>query len=255
MNQMLPRVIPQLLLFDGGMVKTTRFQKPVYVGDPVNVINLFNQFEVDEIALLDIRASVEKREPDIDLIEHLAAECWVPLAYGGGITTLEQIAAIMQKGVEKVVLNSCLADHLPLLSEAAKTFGSQAIVAGMDVAKSWFLGWDVYVRSGKERLHVQLEEYAKHLEHLGAGEILLNCIDQEGTMKGFNEQVIARVSNAVTIPVIASGGASCRQDLCIPIKNGASAVSAGSIFVFKGAEKGVLVNFPERKQLECILSQ
>ncbi|MCB1136508.1 MAG: imidazole glycerol phosphate synthase subunit HisF [Chlamydiia bacterium] len=252
---LIPRVIPCLLLYEESFVKTVRFKRPRYLGDPVNVINLFNRFEVDEIALLDIRATQERRPPNLELIRDLASECWVPLAYGGGIRSVSDIESILREGVEKVILNSVLESNAGLLSEASREFGSQAIVACLDVCTRWSGGYDVYVCSGRRRLGVHPVARALQLEALGAGEILLNCIHRDGCMEGYDLSLIRMVSKGVGIPVIACGGAGKRSDLPLPIHEAyASAVAAGSIFVFKGPERGVLVNFPERAELEALFS-
>lgn len=235
------------------MVKTVRFEDPRYVGDPVNVINLFNRFEVDEIALLDIRATVDGREPPYELIEHLASECWVPLSYGGGISGVEEVRRILSLGVEKVVIGTAAATDADLVTEAAAIFGSQAVIVSVDVRHGRH-GYEVFVESGRRGLRSKPEEYARRAEGLGAGELLLNAIDRDGTMKGYDLDLIRRVSEAVTIPVIACGGAGERDDLPLPIRAGASAVAAGSLFVYRGRERGVLVNFPERPTLEALFT-
>lgn len=236
------------------MVKTRRFRKRTYLGDPVNVINLFNRFEVDEIALLDIGCSVHGREPDIPLIATLAEECWVPLSYGGGISNLRQIESIILSGVEKVVLNTAIAKDLKLVRQAAKTFGSQAIVGSIDAGKKLFGGYEIYARGGTRRLRIQPAERAKQLEDAGAGEILLQSIDRDGEMKGYDLELIKQVTDVTSLPVVACSGAGARAHLADPIKKaGASAAAAGSLFVFSGLERGVLINFPERSELERLL--
>lgn len=249
---LIPRVIPCLLFDKGVMLKTRRFNKCTYLGDPVNVINLFNQFEVDEITLFDIGASVNQREPDFDTIEHMAEECWVPLTYGGGIRTLQHIERIVLSGVEKVVLGTSSTD-LHFVSQAAKEFGIQSIVGSVDVRKKFLGGYDVCVRSGKDRLKVTPIDRVKQLEDAGAGEIFLQYIDSDGEMNGYNLELIKNVCEATDLPVIACSGARQRQDLLAAIQIGASAAAAGSIFVFSGKERGVLINFPERDELEYLL--
>lgn len=248
----IPRVIPCLLLDDDGMVKTVRFEDPRYVGDPVNVINLFNRFEVDEISLLDIRATVEGREPSYDLIEHLASECWVPLSYGGGIGHIEQIRRILSLGVEKVVIGRAAASDPAFISAAASIFGSQAVIVSVDVRRRGSR-YEVFVESGRRGTGITHEDYARRAEALGAGELLLNAVDRDGVMAGYDLDLIRSVSAAVTIPVIACGGAGERTDLRLALDAGASAVAAGSLFVYRGRERGVLVNFPERPALEALL--
>jgi imidazole glycerol-phosphate synthase subunit HisF len=248
---LIPRVIPCLLIENGAMVKTRRFQKRTYLGDPINVINLFNQFEADEIVLLDISASAAGRAPDVELIESIADECWVPLAYGGGISSLAHIESIIRAGVEKVIIGTAAAEQPRLISSAAQHFGSQAIVASVDAKRCFFGGYETRIRGGRRRLCDDPATYAKRMEDLGAGEILLQSIDRDGEMSGYDLDLIGSVTSVVSIPVIACGGASSRSDLVRPIHEAsASAVAAGSLFVFSGLERGVLINFPERAYLE-----
>ncbi len=234
------------------MVKTVKYADPRYVGDPVNVINLFNRFEVDEITLLDIRATVDGREPPYELIEHLASECWVPLAYGGGVRSTDEIRRILSLGVEKVVIGKAAASDPDLVSEAAAIFGSQAIIVSVDVRRRR-AGYEVFVESGRRGTGLAPEAYARRAEALGAGELLLNAIDQDGVMAGYDLELIRQITEAVAIPVIACGGAGERGDLALALGAGASAVAAGSLFVYRGRERGVLVNFPERPALEALL--
>jgi cyclase len=250
-----------LLLCDGVFVKTERFKNPVYIGDPVNTINLFNRFEVDEIVVLDISATPQKKNSQAsiawDILENLAAECWVPLAYGGGIQTLQDIQRIITLGVEKVVLNSILnsPQGLPLVREAANQFGSQAIVASLDVKKNWLGQLQVVTHHGTRVFKGSVIELAKSLEAAGAGELLLNSISRDGTGEGYDLEVLKRVSEAVSIPVIACGGAGTLDHLRRAVREGgASAVSAGSMFVFHGKLRGVLINFPSPADLKSLFS-
>lgn len=249
----IPRVIPCLLLQDDSFVKTKQFKHPSYVGDPVNIINLFNRFEVDEIMVLDIGATRVGRSPNFMLIEALANECWVPLAYGGGLYRMEDIQRIFRIGIEKIVLNTAMLEQPQLIRSAADMFGSQAIIASMDVHKGWTGKYGVYVKGGSTKISHDIVSYAKQLEQWGAGEIFLNAIDRDGKMQGYDLALIKTVANCVNIPVIACGGAATRSDLPRPIKESyASAVAAGSLFVYQGLGKGVLVNFPERDELEAL---
>jgi imidazole glycerol-phosphate synthase subunit HisF len=235
------------------MVKTVRYENPRYVGDPVNVINLFNRFEVDEITLLDIRATVDGRKPPYELIEHLASECWVPLAYGGGVRSTDEIRRILSLGVEKVVIGSACVTNPRLISDAAAIFGSQAVIVSIDVRRRR-TDYEVFIESGRRGTGTSPEAYGRQAEALGAGELLLNAIDQDGVMAGYDLELIRRVSASVTVPVIACGGAGERADLPRALGAGASAVAAGSLFVYRGRERGVLVNFPERPALEALLT-
>lgn len=245
-------MIPCLLIDDEAMVKTVRFEDGPYLGDPVNVINLFNRFEVDEIVLLDIRATVEGRPPPFALIERLAAECWVPLAYGGGIRSLEDVRGVLGSGVEKVVLGTVAADAPAVIGQAAEVYGSQAVVVSVDARRSGSSGYEAFVESGRRALGIDPVTHARAAVEHGAGEILLASIDRDGTMEGYDLELIGSVAAAVGVPVVAVGGAAAREDLPGPIRAGASAVAAGSIFVFRGRERGVLINFPARHDLEAL---
>jgi cyclase len=250
---LIPRVIPCLLIEDGAMVKTRRFGKRVYLGDPVNVINLFNRFEVDEIVLLDIGASAMGRGPDTALITTLAEECWVPLTYGGGISSLDHIETLIHAGCEKVVLASAVADDLTLMREASRAFGAQAIVGSIDAKRRLLRGYGTVVTNAKRNLPSSPVERARQFAEAGAGEILLQSVDRDGEMSGYDLDLISEVASATDLPVVACSGAGEREDLPKPVfVAGASASAAGSLFVFSGRERGVLVNFPERNTLEAL---
>jgi imidazole glycerol-phosphate synthase subunit HisF len=248
----IPRVIPCLLVDDEAMVKTVRFTEGAYLGDPINVINLFNRFEVDEITLLDIRATVEGRPPPFELIERLAAECWVPLSYGGGIRSVADVRRVLASGVEKVVLGTVAADDPRVITEAARIFGAQAVIVAVDARRVAAGAYQTYVASGTRQVGMDPAAYAQRATSHGAGEILVTSIDRDGTMEGYDVELIHKVADAVDVPVIACGGAGDRGDIAVPIGAGASAVAAGSIFVFQGRDRGVLINFPERRQLEAM---
>ncbi len=234
------------------MVKTIRFEDGAYLGDPVNVINLFNRFEVDEIALLDVRATVRGNAPSFDLIEQLASECWVPLSYGGGIRSLSDVRRVLSSGVEKVVLGTIAADEPSLIGEAASIYGSQAVIVAIDVRRH-SSGSKVCVESGSRVVASDPTSYARAAQAAGAGEILLTSVDRDGTMDGYDLDLIRAVTSAVDIPVIACGGAGSRSDIPLPIvEAGAAAVAAGSIFVYQSRERGVLINYPSRPSLEAL---
>lgn len=244
------RVIPILLLKNAGLVKTIKFQKPKYVGDPINAVRIFNDKEVDELVFLDISATPAKREPNYDLLVDIASEAFMPFGYGGGITRLDQIEKLFKIGVEKVVLNSVINENPGLISEAGKLFGSQSIVASVDVKKSFFGGQKVYDKCGTRKLGVKLQEYCQQLEEMGAGEIVLNSIDHDGTMAGYDYELIKLASNSVDIPVVACGGAGNLSHFKEAInQGGASAVAAGSMFVFNGPHRAVLISYPEYNKL------
>lgn len=247
-----PRIIPALLLADGQLVKTRAFADPVYVGDAVNVLSIFNDFEVDEIVLLDITGAHRRTPADLVELRRYAEECFIPLAYGGGISSLDHISRILDAGFEKVVLNSVLADDPAIVTAAADRFGSQAVVAGIDVRGG--RSGEVFVRGGTHPTGSPPARWAATAVELGAGEILLTSIDREGTYAGFDLELIEAVTASVSVPVIAHGGAAKRKELADPIhRANAAAVAAGSLFVFQGQDRGVLVNYPSRSQIERLV--
>jgi len=243
-----------LLLSGEGLVKTVNFGNPVYVGDPINTIKIFNEKEVDELVFLDISATRESKKPPFDKLEEIASECFMPIGYGGGIRSLDEMKQVFGLGFEKVILNSATFDRPTLLTEAADTFGSQSVVASIDYRRNWLGRKQVFVHCGKKRVSQTLVEYARLVESLGAGEILLTSIDREGTFTGYDIASIREISDAVDIPVVAHGGAGTLNDVQDAIvRGGASAAAAGSIFVFHGKHRAVLVNYPERSELDSII--
>ncbi|MBO6769748.1 MULTISPECIES: AglZ/HisF2 family acetamidino modification protein [unclassified Thalassospira] len=251
---LIPRIIPCLLIDQGGMVKTRKFKKKTYLGDPVNVINLFNKFEVDELVLLDIAASKLNCEPDVGLVEQVAEECWVPLTYGGGIKSLNHIEKLIRAGVEKVVLGTEAAKNIDFVRDAAKEFGSQCIVGSIDAKQKMFGGYECVFLGGTKPMNVTPDQRARQLADAGAGEILLQSVNRDGEMIGYDLKLISAVTAATDVPVVACSGAGCREDLLLPISEcAASASAAGSLFVFSGKERGVLINFPERNEIEALL--
>lgn len=251
---LLTRVIPCLLLQDDSLVKTINFKKPGYIGDPVNTVRIFNELEVDELAVLDIAATNKKSKPNFKILSELANECFMPLAYGGGIRDFEDAKKIFQIGIEKIIINSYAFERPAFITELAEHFGSQAVVVSIDVKKNLFGKYQVYSNSGNKKQKVDIVSWAKELEKLGAGEILLTAIHQEGTWKGFDTDLIKRITDAVDIPVIANGGASSINDIGKAVKQGnASAVSMGSMVVYQNKGMGVLVNFPDDKKLKKVL--
>ncbi len=248
------RIIPTLLLRNESLVKTVRFGKFTYVGDPANTVRIFNELEVDELLFLDITATSEGRSPNLKVLSDIANECFMPLGYGGGICSLEQAKSVFDIGFEKVAVNSCAIENPNLLTEIARQYGSQAVIASIDV-KTGFLGKQVVrTQSGRHNTHRDPVDWAKEVEGHGAGEILLTSIDREGTWEGFDLELVKRVSDAVSIPVIAHGGCGCVSDINKVVKQAnASAVGLGSMVVFQKKGMGVLVNFPDLDQLEAVL--
>ncbi len=248
------RVIPCLLVSDGGLVKTRRFRDPVYVGDPINAIKIFNDKEVDELVLLDIGATRHQRGPAYQLIEDVASECFMPLAYGGGLRTVDEARRIMKLGVEKVIFNTSAWEKSEVIRDASREFGAQAVVASIDVRRKLLGRYEVCVANGTRGTGVDPVEYAKRMEALGAGEILLNAIDRDGTMEGYDVELIRRVTAALGIPVVAAGGAGSVEHFREAVMTGgANAVAAGAMFVFHGPHRAVLITYPPRAALEAAL--
>ncbi|MBS1659709.1 MAG: imidazole glycerol phosphate synthase subunit HisF [Bacteroidetes bacterium] len=244
------RVIPSLLIQRGGLVKSIKFKDHKYVGDPINAVKIFNEKEVDEIVILDISATAERRPPDLAQIKDIAAEAFMPMAYGGGITRIEEIRELISAGIEKVVLNTSAVTNIQLITAGARYVGSQSVVVSIDVAKNLFGKYQVYVQNGSKKTGLDPATFAKQVEEAGAGEIILNSIERDGTRKGFDTELIRQVSSAVSIPIVAVGGADTVDDFAEAVKQGASAVSAGSMFVFQGPHRAVLISYPSQTELK-----
>jgi cyclase len=244
------RIIPVLLIQNSGLVKSVKFKNHKYVGDPINAVKIFNDKEVDEIAVLDISATAEKRPPDLQKIKDIAGEAFMPLGYGGGITKLDQIKALIAAGVEKTILNTSAYRNPELVSEGARYVGSQSIVVSMDVKKNLWGQYRVYVQGGSKNTNLDPVAYARQMEEAGAGELLLNSIDRDGTFGGYDTELIRQVSEQVNIPIIAIGGAGSVDDFATAVKSGASAVSAGSMFVFQRPHRAVLISYPSQEELK-----
>jgi cyclase len=250
------RIIPCLLLRESSLVKTVKYDKYSYIGDPLNTCRIFNELEVDEMAILDITASREGREPNYKVLNSLVSECFMPLSYGGGINSLEQAEKLFITGFEKIVLNSILFTKPELIKDIASIFGSQSIIVSIDVRKSIFKGYEVFSHSGTKKQKVKLLDWVQYVEELGAGEIILTNIDRESSWNGFDNSLVKMVSDAVNIPVIAHGGAGTVEHIADVVNNGsASAVALGSMVVFQNKGMGVLVNFPDKIKLENALSR
>ncbi|GGD02617.1 imidazole glycerol phosphate synthase subunit HisF [Pyruvatibacter mobilis] len=248
------RVIPVLLLQDDGLVKTTKFKNPRYVGDPINSVRIFNEKEVDELIFLDIGASLSGRGPTFELLERIAGEAFMPMAYGGGLTNLKQVKTIFSLGFEKVVLNSTIFSNPKLIEEIVKIFGAQAVVACVDVRRSLFGRHTVYSHGGRTKQQVKLVPYLKALEEMGVGEVMIQSVDRDGTMAGYDIEITQIASQNVSMPVIACGGAGSLEHFVDAVTDGsATAVAAGSMFVYKGVHRAVLINYPPRQSLKSIL--
>ena len=246
---MIPRVIPCLLLRGTGLVKTQRFADPKYVGDMINAVRIFNDKEVDEIIILDIEAHAARGRIQWDLLTKTATEAFMPMCYGGGVTSVDEIKRLLKAGIEKVSINTAAHEDPRLIEKAAKEFGSQSIVAGIDVKKDLLRRYAVVSHGGKRKQTSDVVGWAKAVERAGAGEILLNSVDKDGTQSGYDLELVRQVTSAVRIPVIACGGAGKVEHFAHAIKAGASAVAAGSLFVFHGPHRAVLITYPERSEL------
>jgi imidazole glycerol-phosphate synthase subunit HisF len=244
------RVIPALLIQKKGLVKSIKFKDHKYVGDPINAVKIFNEKEVDEIVILDISATAEKRPPNIQQVKEIAGEAFMPLAYGGGITKLGEINELITAGVEKVVLNTVAFYNPQLISDGAKYVGSQSIVVSVDVKKNMWGKYKVFVQNGTNNTNTDPVAYAKKMEDAGAGEIFLNSIDKDGTFLGYDTELVKLISSSVNIPVVAIGGAATVNDFLKAIQSGASAVSAGSMFVFQRPYRAVLISYPDQGLLK-----
>jgi cyclase len=245
-----PRVIPTLLLRDESLVKTVRFGSFAYIGDPRNTVRIFNELEVDELAFLDITATRDNRVPNLELLAQIADECFMPLAYGGGIRSVEQARQILSVGYEKLVVNSHAVEEPSVVSELAEQFGSQAVVASIDVRRDERGRPTVWTRSGTRATGLDAVEWAREVERRGAGEIMLTAIDREGTWSGYDIELVRAVSASVQIPLIANGGAARVEDIGAVVRQGgASAAAVGSMVLFQREGMGVLVNFPSPEKL------
>ena len=244
-----PRIIPVLTVKNGGLVKTTRFRDPVYVGDPINAVRIFNEKGVDEIVLLDIGASAAGKAPDLDMIEEIAGEAYVPVAYGGGIATVEQCNAVLRAGVEKVCLNSAVEDDAGLAAAAAARFGSQSVVGVIDVARGLFGGPACRTKSGARKLRQTPVARARMFAEAGAGEIFVNDIDREGTGIGYDLALIREIAGAVSLPLVACGGARDAADLRAAIAIPGVSAAATSLFVFTGKHRAVLISVPPESEI------
>lgn len=239
-----PRIIPCLLIRNDGLVKTVRFSDPKYVGDPINAVRIFNEKEVDELMVLDIDATARGLEPNYTRIEHLASECRMPFSYGGGIRTVEQIQRIIRLGVEKVAVSAALFSDRTLVPRAAARVGSQSIVAVLDVRKAG-RGYEIFTHNGTRGTGLAPEAFAKQMESEGIGEIVVNAIDQDGAMKGYDLELADRVRAVTTVPLTVLGGAGTLDHVRALISRfGIVGAAAGSLFVFKGVYRAVLINYP-----------
>jgi len=249
-----PRIIPCLLLSGKGLVKTLRFENPVYIGDPINTVKIFNDFQADELILLDIESTAKKTPIQFDLIKRIAEEAYMPLSYGGGVKTIEQVAQLINSGVEKIVLCSALEKQSELITHISERYGSQAVVACVDIKK---VGSDyfAFVENGKKLIDMSLEHYVQNLVEKGAGEIMLQFIEKDGTETGLDQDFIGQISATINVPVIIAGGTDSLETIkTATLQNGASAVAVGSLFSFLGSRNSVMINYPDKDELNEIFT-
>ncbi|WP_164976797.1 AglZ/HisF2 family acetamidino modification protein [Chryseobacterium sp. CH21] len=251
-----PRIIPSLLIQDNGLVKTVNFKNPKYVGDPINAVRIFNEKEVDELAIFDIDATAKGLEPNYSLIERIANQSRMPLCYGGGVKTLEQAQKIFGLGIEKIALSSAVLQNPKLITEIAERVGSQSVIVVLDVKKKLFGGYEVYTHNGKKATGINPFKFVEEAQKLGAGEIVINSIDQDGVMKGYDMGLIDKVREKISLPLTVLGGAGTLNDIKQVIdKHGIIGVAAGSLFVFKGVYKAVLINYPTFEEKEKLIKK
>ncbi len=244
------RIIPVLLIHKGGLVKSVNFKNYTYVGDPLNAVKIFNEKEIDEIVILDIDASREKRGPNMQQIREITGEAFIPLAYGGGITSIDEIKQLFYEGVEKIILNNSAVKNPQLVTTAANLVGSQSVVVSIDVKKNLFGKYIVYTHNAKVNTNEDPVNFAKRMQESGAGEIFLNSVDRDGTYKGYDTELVQKVASALKIPLIACGGAADVSDFYSAAAQGASAVAAGSMFVFQRTHRAVLISYPSQQELK-----
>lgn len=250
-----PRIIASLLIKDQGLVKTTKFKDPRYLGDPMNAVRIFNEKEVDELAIFDISATIKGVGPNFKLIENLAEECRMPLCYGGGITKVEEAQTIFSLGVEKIALSTAVFDNPKLISDLSDKVGAQSVVIVLDVKKKLFGGYEVYTHNGKKSTGKSPFDLITKFQKLGAGEIVINNIDEDGMMKGYDLSLVEKARKATTLPLTVIGGAGSLEDIGKLIENfGIIGASAGSLFVYKGKLKGVLINYPNSQEKDELIN-
>lgn len=248
------RVIPCLLLKNGGLVKTLKFSNPKYVGDPINAIRIFNEKEVDELMVLDIGVSKENREPNYAVIEQIAGECFMPLCYGGGINSFDQAQKLFAIGVEKICIQNAAMIDLNIIEQIAKKFGNQSVIASVDVKKNWLGRYQLFSAKTGNMQKESWEQYLLNVVSAGAGEVVLNAVDRDGTMCGMDLDLIKKGASAVNVPLIAIGGLNSLSDIKAAVNAGASAIAAGAFFVFYGPHRAVLITYPSYQELETLLN-
>lgn len=249
------RIIPCLLLHNGGLYKTEKFKKPTYIGDPINAIKIFNEKEVDELMFVDIDATVKNKEPNYKMIEDIASECFMPLCYGGGVKTIQQMNKIYSLGVEKIAIGSSAVNNQDLIKEASNIFGNQSVIVVVDIRKDLFGRKKVFINNGKKNTKLNPIDFIKTIENFGAGEIVVNSIDNDGVMKGYDIDILKEIKANINIPVIALGGAGNLNHIkdVFDIAK-VDAVACGSMFVYQGPLKGVLISYPPYNKIQELLN-
>lgn len=249
---MLPRVIPCLLLRNTGLVKTTRFKDPVYIGDPRNAVKIFNEREVDELVLFDIQATAQNLSIQYDLINEIVSEAFMPVGYGGHIDNLEQARKLVTSGIEKIILCTAAVQNPDFVAELSQLIGTSSTVVCIDYKKNFFGRNEIFIKGGRQGTGLDPLDFAVDMERRGAGEIILNSMDRDGTMQGYDLDLLNRVTRVLDIPIVICGGAGKLDDFRSAVQAGASAVAAGSMFVFQGKHRAVLINYPSRAELRQI---
>lgn len=245
------RVIPCLLLKNTGLVKTVKFSNPTYIGDPINAVHIFNDLQVDEIIFLDITKTLENHLPNFDLLQDIANECFIPFCYGGGIADIATMKRIFKLGAEKIAINTAAFSNRNLVRDAAELFGNQSVVISIDVKINWRGKAEVMINCGKKSTGIDPVIYAIEMQKLGAGELLINSVDRDGTRQGYDVNLLKKITENVDVPVVALGGAGSLEHIKeVVVNSKVSAGAAGSLFVFYGNQNGVLINYPERKTIE-----
>jgi len=248
------RVIPVLLYADGGLVKTRKFRDEKYVGDPINAIRIFNEKGVDELVLLDITASAADAEPNFALVEQCAGECFMPLAYGGGVSQVAHMERLFFLGVEKVIVNTAAYGDLGWIREAVQQFGSQSVVLSVDVKRGMLGGYSAMLGRGTRKAKIPLLDHLQVCQHAGFGEVFVNCVHTDGTQQGYDDHLISALAHQVKVPFIICGGAGELAHLRAAVAAGADAVAAGSFFVFHGKHRAVLITYPDQADLDGAFS-
>jgi cyclase len=247
------RIIPVLLNSGDGLVKTIKFSDPIYIGDPINTAKLFNDKQSHELIILDIEASKKKLGPNLNLIDEITSQCFMPVSYGGGVRNLLDATSVFRLGIEKIIFENTLFTNFNLLDEVATEFGSQSVIASIVAYRDQFNDFYIYNSTVNRKTNITLESVLRNLKNSLVGEIMFTSFDKEGTLSGFDLELIEYVKKNSSVPLIANGGAGNLNDLASAIKAGADAVAAGSLFVFYGSRKSILVNYPSNYYIQKYL--